>query len=306
MNTATWIRSRASPTACGTGRPGPRHSDWSALLRCPPAIRPTGVMARRPAHVGGAGPGVGHHRVPGWPRGGSTSPMNGTSTRTAFRKCPRPLWGSSFRATACANSAGRCARRTAGRGDCPAWATLAAGAGVASAAVAAVLAADARPDVERILEEVRQRDEEPAPRHDSRFIWLGIFQSTTRPSVCCIASATVSASCTAVIELHGDSPRVVAEGRTRTMFGRLRAPLLAAAICACSPAPALARVEARTPRPHPTRPRKPHPARPRRTVDRRDQPRRHVRHRLRPKPGPDRAPSRRLLGQRSLGPGSST
>ena len=85
-------------------------------------------------------------------------------------------------------------------------------AGVAlSRRPSAVLAADARPDVERILEEVRQRDEEPAPRHDSRFIWLGIFQFDDTTIGVLHRLGYGLGLVHAVIELHGDSPRVVAE-----------------------------------------------------------------------------------------------
>ena len=85
-------------------------------------------------------------------------------------------------------------------------------AGVAlSRRPSAVLAADARPDLERILEEAGRRDEEPAPRYDPRFIWLGIFQFDDMTIGVLHRLGYGLGLMHAVIELHGDSPRVVAE-----------------------------------------------------------------------------------------------
>ncbi|MDE2654577.1 MAG: hypothetical protein OXI71_12290 [Gemmatimonadota bacterium] len=85
-------------------------------------------------------------------------------------------------------------------------------AGVAlSRRPSAILTADARPDVERILEEIGRRDGEPAPRYDPRFIWLGIFQFDDTTIGVLHRLGYGLGLMHAVIELHGDSPRVVAE-----------------------------------------------------------------------------------------------
>lgn len=85
-------------------------------------------------------------------------------------------------------------------------------AGVAlSRRPSAVLAADARPDVERILEGIGRRDGEPAPRYEPRFIWLGIFQFDDTTIGVLHRLGYGPGLMHAVIELHGDSPRVVAE-----------------------------------------------------------------------------------------------
>ncbi len=110
-------------------------------------------------------------------------------------------------------------------------------AGVAlSRRPSAVLAADARPDLERILEEAgRGRGAGPEVRST---LHLARHLPVRRHDHRCAASPRVRPWPHA----RGDrtarrQPPGGRRDRARTMLSRLRAPLLAAAICTCSPAP---------------------------------------------------------------------
>ncbi len=77
----------------------------------------------------------------------------------------------------------------------------------------AVLAADERPEIGRILSALGPRDEESNSGYDPRFTWLGVFRFEDMTIGVLHRLGYGLGVMHAVIELHGDNPRVVSEVR---------------------------------------------------------------------------------------------
>lgn len=88
-----------------------------------------------------------------------------------------------------------------------------------SRAPSAILPADEAPGIERIVAELGLGDTEPNPWDDSRFIWLGIFRFDDMTFGVLHRLGFGAGVMNAVVELQGDSARVVSEIRRGQLRG---------------------------------------------------------------------------------------